>query len=57
MAVKLEPTRIKQSVYLLIPKSIAELVDITSNTKLILKVTRSKDSDVLEYHLADDSKN
>jgi len=49
MVIILEPTRIKQSVYLLVPKSVAELVEIKANTKLSLTITKEGNKHILQY--------
>jgi len=49
MAIIIEPTKIKQTFYLLIPKNIAELVDIKSDTKFKLNMKKSGTKNVLEY--------
>jgi len=49
MSIKMEPTKIKQSVYLLVPKNIADLVDIDKNTTVSLSIKKSQNKNVLEY--------
>ncbi len=51
MTISLEPTKIKQTLYLLIPKDIAELLEIKDNTKLSLFVKKNGYKHVLEYHI------
>ena len=51
MSIIIEPTKIKQSFYLLIPKNIAELVDIKDNTKFSLKITNEANKKILEYYM------
>lgn len=49
MSITVKPTRIKQSVYLLVPKDIAELVDITKHSKFTLSIKKNGRKQVLEY--------
>jgi len=49
MSIKMEPTKIKQSVYLLVPKNIADLVEIDGKTKVRLALKKSQNKNVLEY--------
>ena len=49
MSIKLEPTQIKESIYLLVPKSIADLVDINRKTKVRLALKKSQNKNILEY--------
>lgn len=51
MAITIKPTMIKQSVYLLVPKDIAELVDITKKTKFSLQIKKIGSKTVLEYKI------
>ncbi len=51
MTIKLKPTKIKQSFYLLIPKNIANLIDIEDNSRLSLEITYSDKVKILEYRL------
>jgi len=51
MTIELKPTKIKQSFYLLIPKNIANLIDIEDNSKLSLAITNSDKVKILEYRL------
>jgi len=44
-----EPTRIKQSYYLLVPKAIANLLSISDDTKLSLNVKKIGNKNMLEY--------
>ena len=57
MSIIIEPTKIKQSFYLLIPKNIAELVDIKDNTKFSLKITNDGNKKILEYYIGALEKN
>jgi len=49
MPIEIEPTKIKQSFYLLIPKNIANLIEIKDTTKLTLNVKNSENYKILEY--------
>jgi len=49
MPIKIEPTKIKQSFYLLVPKNIAKLINMEHNTKLSLDLINSDENKVLEY--------
>ena len=51
MAVKVETTKIKQSTYLLVPKDIADMIEINKNTKFSLKVKQNGKNRVLEYRI------
>ena len=51
MSIKMEPTKIKQSVYLLVPKNIADLVEIDKNTIVSLSIKKSQNKNILEYTL------
>jgi len=51
MSIIIEPTKIKQSFYLLIPKNIAELIDINDRTKFSLKIKEDGSKKVLEYYI------
>jgi len=51
MTIEIKPTKIKQSFYLLIPKSIANLIDIEDNSKLSLNIKNSDKGKILEYRL------
>ena len=51
MSILLEPTKIKQSFYLLIPKNIVELIDIKDNTKFQLKIKNEGSRRILEYYI------
>jgi hypothetical protein len=56
MSITIEPTKIKQSFYLLIPKNIAELIDINDNTKFSLKITNDGNKKILEYYIGSPDK-
>ncbi len=51
MTIELKPTKIKQSFYLLIPKDIANLIDIEDNSMLSLDIKNSDKVKILEYRL------
>ena len=51
MAVTIKPTKIKQSFYLLVPKDIADLINIQDSTKLNLNIKKSGKNHVIEYYL------
>ena len=53
MSIQIEPTKIKQTFYLLIPKSVADLADISDNTKFSLKIRNDGSKQVLEYQIGD----
>jgi len=53
MVIVIEPIRIKQSVYLLIPKSVADLVEIKANTKLSLTIAKEGKKHILQYQFND----
>ncbi len=49
MTIEIKPTKIKQSFYLLVPISIANLIDIKDNSKLSLNIKNSDKGKILEY--------
>lgn len=49
MTIAIKPTQIKQSVYLLVPKSIVDLIDIEKKSKLSLNVKKNGHKHTLEY--------
>ncbi len=49
MPITIKPTRIKQSVYLLIPKSIVDLIEMEKKAKLSLTIKKYGHKHVLEY--------
>ncbi|MEX0640429.1 MAG: hypothetical protein WD018_01450 [Nitrosopumilaceae archaeon] len=51
MPISLRPTKIKQSFYLLIPKDIAELINIEDSSKFLLDIKNTEMGKVLEYSL------
>ena len=51
MSITIKPTRIKQSVYLLIPKNIADLIEIKNSNKIVLDIKKKGRGKVLEYSI------
>ncbi len=51
MAISIAPVRIKQSVYLLVPKNIVELIDLGDSSRISLEVKNDGKGCTLEYHL------
>ena len=51
MSIQLEPTMIKQSVYLLVPKSIASLMELDENSLISLSIRKMDEENVLEYKI------
>lgn len=51
MTIRIKPIKIKNSTYLLIPKNIAELVDIDDATKFSLKIRQNGKRLILEFHV------
>jgi hypothetical protein len=51
MTVQINPTKIKNSTYLLVPKNIADLVDIDDTTKFSLKIKQNGERQVLEFQI------
>ena len=51
MAIKVDTTKIKQSTYLLVPKDIADMIEIDKNTKFSLKVKQEGKNRILEYQI------
>ena len=51
MSITIKPTKIKQSVYLLVPKSIVDLIEIEKKTQLSLTLKKSGQKHILEYSL------
>jgi len=54
MSILLLPTQIKQSFYLLVPKSIADLLEIEKKSKFSLSVKKNGEKNALEYILEKD---
>ena len=53
MSINLTPTKIKQSIYLLVPKKVAELVEINDNTTFSLSIKKTQNKNILEYKIND----
>lgn len=51
MSIQLEPTMIKQSAYLLVPKSIASLIELDANSLVSLSIKKIDNENVLEYKI------
>ena len=51
MVIVIQPTMIKDSFYLLIPKNIADLIEIKDKTKFSLKIKNNRSKQILEYHM------
>jgi len=49
MPIKIKPTSIKQSVYLLVPKNIADFIEIGKNTILSLSIEKTKKKCIIKY--------
>jgi len=51
MSITIKPTRIKQSVYLLVPKNVADLIEIRNSSKIVLAIKKKGRGQVLEYSI------
>jgi len=51
MPISIKPTKIKQTYYLLIPKNIADLINIQDSSKLNLEIKQNEKGHVIEYSL------
>jgi hypothetical protein len=51
MTIRIKPTKIKNSTYLLVPKDIADLVDINNMTKFSLKIKQNGKRPILEFQI------
>ncbi len=51
MTIEIKPTKIKQSFYLLVPKNIANLLNMENDSELSLDIKNSEHSKILEYRL------
>ncbi len=49
MSVKIKPTKIRDTTYLLVPKGIAQLADISDKTKFNLSVKQKGQKHILEF--------
>lgn len=56
MTISIKPTQIKQSVYLLVPKSIVDLIEIEKKSRLSLNVKKNGQKHVLEYIIENSQK-
>ncbi len=57
MAIRLTPTRIKGTHYLLIPKDLAELLEINGNSVLNLTIEESNKGQRLVYSIRERAEN
>ena len=57
MAIQLTPTKIKGSKYLLIPKDLAQLLEINDNSVLNLTIEESEKGQRLVYSIQEKSSN
>lgn len=53
MSIIIEPTKIKQSFYLLVPRNIVDLVDIKDKTKFALLIKNEGRKQILQYQIDD----
>lgn len=51
MSITLEPIKIKETLYLRIPKNIADMTDVVNGTKFSLKVKLNGRRHILEYQI------
>lgn len=51
MSIIVEPVKIKETTYLLIPKNIVELTDIDKQTSFTLKIKLNGKNHILEYQI------
>ncbi len=51
MTIEIKPTKIKQSFYLLVPKNIANLLNMENNSELSLDIKNTENVKILEYRL------
>jgi hypothetical protein len=51
MTIEIEPTKIKQSFYLLVPINIANLINVKDNSKFSLDIKDNGEGKILEYRL------
>jgi len=49
LALKIGPIKIKESIYLLVPKKIADMIELKANAKLTLRIKSRSEKSVLEY--------
>jgi len=55
MTITIEPIKIKQSTYLLIPKNIVQMIDFDDSSKISLVVKNDENKCTLEYHISSKS--
>ena len=51
MTIKITPTMIKKSTYLLVPKVVVEMTEIANDTEIILEIRNINGKRVLEYSI------
>ena len=51
MTIKITPTMIKKSTYLLVPKVVVEMIEIENNTEILLDIKNINGKRVLEYSI------
>ncbi len=51
MTIKIKPTMIKKSTYLLVPKTVVEMTEIQSNSEVLLEIKNINGKRVLEYSI------
>ena len=51
MTIKVGPTKIKETMYLRIPKNIAEMIDVDVKTEFLLNVKLNGKKHILEYKI------
>ena len=49
LALKIGPIKIKESIYPLVPKKIADMIELKANAKLTLRIKSRSEKSVLEY--------
>ena len=56
MTIKITPTMIKKSTYLLVPKVVVEMIEIKNDSEIILDIKNINGRRVLEYSIVLKSK-
>ena len=51
MTIKITPTMIKKSTYLLVPKVVVEMIEIKNNSEILLDIKNINGRRVLEYSI------
>jgi len=51
MTIKITPTMIKKSTYLLVPKVVVEMTEIKNNSEILLDIKNINGKRVLEYSI------